>query len=755
MAEEALRNPFVGPRPFDRDDGLLFFGRNREVRELLSLIVSSRVVLLYSASGAGKTSLLNARVIPLLEAEEGFEVLPPARVGGVRIDDDANRENVYVQGVLSNWARELGDDAAGATDGLTLAGFLAERPRPPDARGFARPRALVFDQFEELFTVAPKRWKERKPFLGQIAEALEADPLLRVVIAMREDYVAQLDPHAEPLLGGLRSRFRLERLGQKAALRAVTGPLETTDRRFDPGVAESLVNDLLTFHVDTGTGEPEKVEGEFVEPVQLQVACHSLWTQLPPDVKQITDKHLVEFGDVDEVLGRYYDGAVHAAASAAHKREGVVRRAIEESFITKVGTRGTAIREAEETGAVPNAAVDALEARHVVRAERRAGARWYELTHDRLIEPIQASNRRYRELRRRKRLRWQAAVVALLLASAVATVGLIRYQQVQAEEDAEAAQAQVVALNRLLGPAKVFRGHADYILSTEFQRNGNRFVSSSWDGTARIWEPGRKAPAKVLGEVDTQELQWAAFSRDGRLVGTASQNQTAQIWDVATGRRTSVLRGHTNRVATIAFAPDGRVVTSSDDGTARIWQPPQARPLVVLDTPGEMYTANFDDPGLRVVTGGTDRQVRIWDARTGTLLQALNGHRSYIQAAVFDRSGTRVATASNDATARIWTLDTGRATVLKGHKGFVYAVAFNRSGTHVVTASADGTARVWDLASGKVRAVLRGHVGEVFAAGFSSDGSTVVTGGGDTTVRLWDWRDPTHRPQPARGTVLG
>jgi len=71
--------PYVGPRPFERTDQSIFFGRNREANDLLSLIIAHPVVLLYAQSGAGKTSLLNAKLIPMLE-EKRFEVLPIARV---------------------------------------------------------------------------------------------------------------------------------------------------------------------------------------------------------------------------------------------------------------------------------------------------------------------------------------------------------------------------------------------------------------------------------------------------------------------------------------------------------------------------------------------------------------------------------------------------------------------------------------------------------------------------------------------------
>ena len=64
----ADQKPYVGPRPFGRDEKDLFFGRDREARDLCSLVVAHPIVLLYAASGAGKSSLLNASLIPLLEA---------------------------------------------------------------------------------------------------------------------------------------------------------------------------------------------------------------------------------------------------------------------------------------------------------------------------------------------------------------------------------------------------------------------------------------------------------------------------------------------------------------------------------------------------------------------------------------------------------------------------------------------------------------------------------------------------------------
>src|SRR5947208_3048712 len=128
MAESLVADgPYVGPRPFERTEHTRFFGRDEEARELLSLVVAHRVVLLYAASGAGKTSLLNAGLGPLLEHEEGFELLPPARVRALSASNPSRDTNAYVFGVLTHLMPEA--ELVGHEQ-ETLAGFLSRREHP-------------------------------------------------------------------------------------------------------------------------------------------------------------------------------------------------------------------------------------------------------------------------------------------------------------------------------------------------------------------------------------------------------------------------------------------------------------------------------------------------------------------------------------------------------------------------------------------------------------------------------------------------
>src|SRR2546423_102368 len=268
--------PYVGPRPFERTaaDQQRFFGRDREARELLSRVIAHSAVLFYSQSGAGKTSLLNAKLIPMLE-RASFEVLQTARVRDVAHEDALLQQirNIYVFNALRSW--DEGQTAPALLASLSIPEFLAAGQRPAAAEEDGTPRVVIFDQFEELFTAYQERLGDREEVFRQIGGALEADRLVRVVFAMREEYIAELDPYLPLLPEKLRTRFRLERLSEEDALLAVTEPLKGTEYSFAAGVAEQLVGNLTLVPVETATGIT-RVRGESVEPVQLQVVCQTL-----------------------------------------------------------------------------------------------------------------------------------------------------------------------------------------------------------------------------------------------------------------------------------------------------------------------------------------------------------------------------------------------------------------------------------------------------------------------------------------------
>ena len=402
-------SPFVGPRPFEKEDSDRFFGRTRETEELLSLIIAHRAVLVYAQSGAGKSSLLRAGVIKRLE-EQQYQVLRSARVHGLLPNDvpPESVQNIFVYHAVQYWAATSpsGESVKNHAK-TTLSQFLQPLVAAPAAGEESSPPLIVIlDQFEEFFTTNQHRWQERRPFFDQLAQALYDLPTMKVVFVMREEYIAQLEPFADLLPEKLRPRMHLERLRGNAARSAVVKPFQNWGLSFDPNAADQLMAELSEIRVAEGDKFRE-TRGEFVEPVQLQVVCQSLWENLPSEWKNgpnatsdgsrlITAEYIERFGDVDNALACYYDRSVERAAAASEGRigEGELRRWFGTALITPTGTRGLAFRGAPgATWRIPGLALKELEEAHVIRREDRSGTITHELTHDRFIEPIQKSNK--------------------------------------------------------------------------------------------------------------------------------------------------------------------------------------------------------------------------------------------------------------------------------------------------------------------------------------------------------------------------
>jgi WD40 repeat protein len=284
------------------------------------------------------------------------------------------------------------------------------------------------------------------------------------------------------------------------------------------------------------------------------------------------------------------------------------------------------------------------------------------------------------------------------------------------------------------------RGHENDVTSAVFSPDGTRILTASRDNTARLWDAATGAERVVLS--GHEETVWSAvFSPDGTRILTASRDNTTRLWDAATGAERAVLSGHESTVTSAVFSPDGtRILTASGDNTARLWDAATGAERVVLSGHEEtVWSAVFSPDGTRILTTSQDNTTRLWDAATGAERAVLRGHERCVNSAVFSPDGTRILTASDDNTARLWDAATGaERAVLRGHEYAVNSAVFSPDGTRILTASWDTTARLWDAGTGAERAVLRGHEGLVTSAVFSPDSTRILTASGDHTARLWD-----------------
>ena len=390
-------NPYVGPRAFQRGETL--HGRDREVMEFLDLLIAERIVLLYSPSGAGKTSLIQAALTPELE-KEGFRVLPPMRVnleppmsGEPAKDLPFNR---YIFSLLLSLEEALaGDEPIPMPElmTLTLDDYLGRR-REACEQGDGN--VLIFDQFEEILTVDPSDREAKAEFFAQVGTALR-DRRRWALFSMREEFLASLDPYLRPVPTRLRNTYRLELLGPEAARVAIQQPAREAGVDFTGEAVTKLVDDLRLMRVQVSDGSMEEQPGLTVEPVQLQVVCRRLWDRLPEDATQILVADVESVGDVDSALAGYYAERVEVIASESSVSERIIRDWFDHQLITDQGIRGQVLQGPEESEGLENRIIWPLVDAHLVRAEKRRGATWFELAHDRLIEPVRADNVAWRE----------------------------------------------------------------------------------------------------------------------------------------------------------------------------------------------------------------------------------------------------------------------------------------------------------------------------------------------------------------------
>lgn len=245
-------------------------------------------------------------------------------------------------------------------------------------------------------------------------------------------------------------------------------------------------------------------------------------------------------------------------------------------------------------------------------------------------------------------------------------------------------------------------------------------MSARWDG-----------PSDVLD---------VAYSPDGRLVATASQDGVVRFWDPSTGKVALPPIHHPGQVNAIAFSPDGRTLASCSSGKAAfLWDVPSGSPVVpAMSHPDEVWAVAFSPDGKSLVTGCWDKTVRLWDTATGTPLRTFVGHEGRVAAVAFSPDGKTIASGGFDKTARLW--DTNGSPVCEPivHDDWVWSISFSPDNRKLATACFDRTVRLWDRGTARALGRPLRHQHCVNAVAFSPDSSRVFAGCQDGTARLWD-----------------
>jgi len=312
----------------------------------------------------------------------------------------------------------------------------------------------------------------------------------------------------------------------------------------------------------------------------------------------------------------------------------------------------------------------------------------------------------------------------------------------------ESAQLWNASTGKTVGEIK---GHRELLRWAAFSNDGKLIATASNDHKARIYVTDDvlrgKGDPKAQFATHGASVNSVEFSPDNQFLLSSSADNTARIWTIEPKVHRFQPLEHDASVRSVAFSPDGRLVaTASEDGTAAVWDAASGarRDLAFPDSKrGWITSIAFDRDGDRVVASGTDKVVRIWDAQSGRLLRELRGHAGWIYSAAFSPDGLLVGTASEDGTEMIWRVNDGaRLATCRAHLGRVTGIAFDptSNGSRFATAGEDGSTKIWNWNSTGCMAIrsIETHHGWAYSVAFSSDGRRLASAGKDGVVRTWD-----------------
>jgi WD40 repeat protein len=789
--------PYRGIHPFRFVDHPIFFAREAETEELMTLVSVYRGVMLYGDSGAGKSSLVNAGLLPEARGHGLEPVL-------LRVQPKPGEEIVVdrVATVEAGSKTVVAQLASDDSPRIVLSAEAFERRLAEISKEHRL--LIVFDQFEELTTLAEHddAGDAQRAIVELIERVLHGTLAVKLLFAFRDDYLGKLKHFLSACPELVDQALRITPPGPEALTKIVRGP-------FEAGLFEHQLSLALT---DALRAQLEKrfSVGE-VSLTQVQIVCARLWSSSDPEA-------LLAQKGVQGILEAYLGEALDAFPDD----QNAAALALLGQMVTASGTRNVisrddlvanATRESRRPERVVKTALERLESEsRLVQSEPRRDTYIYEVTSEFLLPWIAERRDEFRQAEtdahyRRRLLFLSAAVVVLALVAGVVTWFAVSAKRAKNDavnarktaatesatarstslvfwaerflgsrpdvslalalganqiaprgRDADARDTMIAALEsaQRSGAAGILHGHTGGVGNVAFDRTGRILASAGFDRTVRLWDvPTHRQIGNPL-EGNESFVNGVAFSTDGRRLASAGEDGKIRMWSVGSRKRAGpTIDAHAGRVYDVAFSPDGSTIASADeDGTVRLWDVASGGPRGVLTGHSKgVYAVDYSRDGRYLASASDDGTARLWDGHTGAWIDTLPRQRSLVRNVAFSPDGQTLALATDNVPGSTCS-ENGRGcgavtlfdvrtrkrigAPLSSQRGNVRGIAFSADGRMLASASYDRTVQLWNVqARRRIGAPITGATVFVSNVAFSPDGRTLAAASFDRTIRLW------------------
>ena len=286
-------------------------------------------------------------------------------------------------------------------------------------------------------------------------------------------------------------------------------------------------------------------------------------------------------------------------------------------------------------------------------------------------------------------------------------------------------------------PIKVLGKHKDAVRSVAFSPDGCLAASASNDKSIKLWNIGSGVCIKTL-EGHEHFVLCASFCSDGKSLLSGGWDKTVRLWSILNNQGASKILEEAGHFYSIAFSVDSSLTLLGMKYVAILREIPSGLHRHIFKTTGIVYCVAFSPDAKYALANRTDETLALWAIDDGSCLGTLEGHKCTVFSACFSPDGRFIASGSADNTVKLWETASSRClATFDGQEGRILAVCFSPDGKFVVSGSEEGALRLWDVTSHKSYVSLDNQRQDIDCVSVSPDGNFILSADVDGTVKLW------------------